>query len=208
MKRNRLFQTALARAVPAGITLAALAQGQNLFAQFSFSIDYHGPTRAVADSLYGFPISEGDILTPKTGTPFMPVFPGPMPAPEILVSAGGAAFPPPGLAIPTHAPCVGAGPGLTPCPAIPIGTVELDALSYGVDGPVTFAAIDGKSEWHFSVDEWAFGIPGPFIPSVESEGMTVSPFVDSAADVFVDGGLVGPLPMPPFFTPPANIGVV
>lgn len=208
MKRTQLFQTTLARAVPAGIILAALSQGNQLFAQFSFSIDYHGPTRAVPDTLYGFPITEGDILTPKAGLPSMPVFPGPLPTPEILISAGAGAFPPPGLAIPTHGPCVGAGPGLTPCPAIPIGTVELDALSYGMDGPVTFAAIDGKSEWHFSVDEFAFGMPSPVAPNVESESITMGPFIDSAADVFVDGGLFGPLPMPPFATPPANTGIV
>ncbi len=208
MKPQSTLRRAFTRALGAGCFLAFFAQGRPLLAQFTFSIDYHGPTRAVPDSSFLFPISEGDILTPVGGTPFMPVTPGPLPTPEILISAGVGLFPPAGLSIGTHAPCIGAGPGLTPCPAIPIGTVEVDALSYGTDGPVTFSAIDGKGQWHFSVDEFAFGIPGPVPANVASEGVTTSPLVDSATDIFVDGGLFGPLPMPPFATPPANTGVI
>lgn len=208
MKPQFNTRRAFARILPAGAFLAFFAQGRPLLAQFTFSIDYHGPTRAVADSMFGFPISEGDILTPSGGTPAMPIVPGALPVPEIFISAGVGPFPPVGLSIATHFPCIGAGPGLTPCPAIPIGTVELDALSYGTDGPVVPGAFNTKSQWHFSVDEFAFGFPGPVTPNVTSEGLTVSPFVDSAADVFVDGGIFAPLPLPPFATPPANTGVI
>ena len=208
MKPQITLRRALTSMLPAGCFLAFFAQGRPALAQFTFSIDYHGPTRAALDSAFGFPISEGDILTPVGGTPSMPIVPGPLPIPEILISAGFGPFPPVGLAIPTHFPCIGAGPGLTPCPAIPIGTVELDALSYGKDGPVTPGPGFTKGQWHFSVDEFAFGFPGPTIPNVMSEGLMTSPLVDNAADVFVDGGLFGPPPLPPFVGPPANTGII
>lgn len=144
----------------------------------TLSITYRSPTVAVPSPT---PITEGDVLTPALGG--APAY-GPLAPPTIFLPGG-----PPGgvgLGLPLWAACVGHPPGF-PC------GVEVDALSFGTDFPVTpgpFAA----GTFVFSVDEFAVSFPGaPLAPHVASE----SAVGDSASDVFEDLGLPGaPLPPP------------
>jgi hypothetical protein len=144
-------------------------------AQTSFSIDYRGPTISTRDP-NGVAITEGDILTPSTASGF-PGLAAPKP-PTIAISAGMG-----GLRLMAYPGCVGSPPG-TGC------GVEVDALSYGRDGPASSSV--GAGAYWFSVDKNAIGIPptGAF-PNVFTEGSTV--FLEAAADVFIDLGI----PMPP-----------
>lgn len=175
--RNILLPTALLFASPSA------------FAQFSFSIDFHGPTRSAADcSGTGAAITEGDVLRPCTGSPAMPVTPAPLQRPQIFIPGG-----PGGLGL--MGACIGAAPGSLCAPGM-----EMDALSYGFDDVIDdFIFVPGsnftrKANYHFSVDEWAVGAPVGMEPNVFSEA-TVG---DIAADVFVDDGFDVPPPFAPF----------
>jgi len=179
--------------LPAAALLAGASSAQ---AQFQFSVDYFGPTISTPDSLYAWPITEGDILLPTT-PPLLPAF-GPLPAPSIDRAAGPGGLPPLDLGLFGYAPCVGHLPG-TPC------TVEVDALSHGRDNPMDpmFPYSLASMIW-FSVDRFAMGTPpGLAGPSVSTE----APFGEAATDVFSAFGLI-PGPLPPFAVPPANIGIV
>jgi hypothetical protein len=151
-------------------------------AQTVFSIEYRGPTIAVPSTCTGVPITEGDLLTPATGG--VPAL-GPLAPPCIFITAG-----PGGLGLPTWAACVGHPPGM-PC------GVEVDAVSFGTDGPLLAAMPPGRVA--FSVDKFAKGIAGvPKPPAVWTEGPPIS---EAAGDVFVDLGLpAGPIP-------PAALGI-
>jgi hypothetical protein len=144
-------------------------------AQVTFSIDFKGPTVATPDCLGGVPITEGDILMPCTATG-NPAF-GPLPPPRIAITGGFG-----GLGIATHAGCVGHPPG-TPCP------IEVDALSYSLDGPAMPNLLPGA--FKFSVTQYATGMPSPVPPSVFSE--SPAPIGEAASDVFVS---LMPLPFP------------
>jgi hypothetical protein len=162
--------------------LAALVTAPSAFAQTTFSIDFGGPTKGVPDTCAGVPITEGDILVPVTGVPA----PGPLPPPCIAIS-GGFGPPAPGLGLFLHPACIGSPPGAA-C------GVEVNALSYGLDGPAMPLMPPGS--WFFSVDEFAIGLIGtPAPPCAWSEGPGAGIF-DSAADAFVDLGLP-PGPIPP-----------
>jgi hypothetical protein len=136
-------------------------------------------------------MTEGDILTPcATGAPDMPRVPGPLPSPLIAIPSTGLG----GLGLPGG--CVGAAPGVLCFPGL-----EVDALSYGFDGPIDQNIfVPGtnsvrKANYHFSVDEWATGgFVTPFSPTVFDE----SGVGDAGADVFVDIGFQLPPPFLPF----------
>ncbi len=139
-------------------------------AQSTFSIDYRSPTKGL---FAGIPITEGDILAPAT---FFPA-PGPLPQPVILIPHGPS---PIGLGLPGGAAC--APPGI-PC------ADEVDALSYGIDGPCTPVLPPGSIK--FSVGRTAVGRPSPVAPNVATQAAAF----DAPADVFIDLGLPsGPLP--------------
>lgn len=171
-----LSPLALPTSALAAFITAAAASGAR--AQTTFSIDYKGPTIAG-------PATHGDILAPATGFPAL----GPLPPPVIVIPGGPI---PVGLAIPLYGACVMTPPG-APCP------IEVDALSYGMDGPALPGMPPGR--WYFSVNREATGVPGPFAPSVFSEAGVM----EVAADVFVDIGLP-PAPVPPFIG--GNVGVI
>lgn len=178
--------------LPAAALVAAASSAQ---AQFQFSIDYHGPTIAAPDMLFGAPITEGDLLVPGTAI-FAPMF-GPLGVPGTVKAAGPGGPNPADLGLIGYAPCAGHAPG-TPC------VVEVDALSYGRDNPMNAGTVTMAGPIWFSVDEYAVGLPtGLALPSVASE----SPFGEASADCFTSFGLL-PGPLPPFAIPPANIGVV
>ncbi|MCP3920276.1 MAG: hypothetical protein GY711_32520 [bacterium] len=196
------MQSPLARAVrtSAASSLLVAVTAPATHAQVTFSIDNHGPTIGAADAFFGFPITEGDILTPATGPPFVPNGPAlgaPLP-PALLISVGFGP-PGPGLAHPAHAACAGHAPA-TPCP------VEVDALSYGLEMPVPSTPTPPGTYW-FSVDEYAVGFPGPIPPNTASEG-ALGPALEASADVFNDLGMPVPAPLPPFAVPPGNTAVI
>lgn len=166
-----------------------------LQAQMTFSLDWHGPTRSAPDCAGGVPITDADILTACGILPGLPILPGPLPPPMIGIPAGFG-----GLGIFTVPGCTGA-PGGAFCPS------ELDALSYGFDGPVQ-PIVNPVSSWYFSVDEYAVGFPAPG-PSVATEG-GFGFAGDAACDVFVDMGipLVAPVPPPGLGFAPLNHGIV
>lgn len=162
--------------IPRPLTLLAaalLAHGaiaQNL--RPAFSIDWQGPTVGAPDSLFGLPITEGDVLIAPAPT-LMPQF-GPAPTPAILAKAGPhGALNPPHLGLAGHPVCMG-HPGGTPC------TVEVDALC---TGRAQFLQ-PGQLIRHLylSADEFATGFGAPLPPSIASE----FPSGESAADVFVN----------------------
>ena len=157
-------------------------------AQVSFSIDYGGPTISLPDAFGGVPITEGDILAPAPLGPLL----GPLPQPGILISGGAG-----GLALPVHPGAVGHPPGIQ-------GNVEVDALSYGADGPA-WQNMPPGSFW-FSVDEFAASLGGiPVPPCSDTEGVTFA--LEAGADAFIDLGLP-PAPLPPFAAAPANTGAI
>ncbi|RMF73381.1 MAG: hypothetical protein D6744_15715 [Planctomycetota bacterium] len=146
--------------------LAAVAMN-SASAQMSFSIDYQGPPIGAPDSCTGaVGLTEGDILVAFTITPA----PGPLPPPCILIPGGA-----PGLGLPLYPGAVGHVPGVP-------GFVEVDALSYGVE-PALRPAGPQQYTWSFSVDEFAFGIGVPPIPSVFTEGAIGA--TEAAADIFI-----------------------
>lgn len=180
---------------PCGTTalavLAVAGLGSTVEAQTVFSIEYRDPTIALPDSCKLTPITEGDLLTPNSLFAVgQPAF-GPLPVPCIWMSGGFG-----GLGLPLHAGCVGHPPG------VPCG-VEVDAVSFGSDGPALPAMPVGA--WWFSVDPYAMGFPGsPVPPAVWSESM---PIGEACADAFIDLGLpAGPLA--PFVMPPQNTAAI
>lgn len=139
-------------------------------AQPSYSIDAQGPTVAsgvIPIGSVGGPINEGDILMP-TGV-------GVLPPPAVSTSALS------GLRLPVGAP--GAPP------------VEVDALSYGIDHPLTPNQPNKliTHAWSFSVDEFAVGLPGVPAPSVSSEGALAAG--EASADIYGTTTPPGPLPL-------------
>ncbi|MEM9381429.1 MAG: hypothetical protein AAGB93_15855 [Planctomycetota bacterium] len=154
--------------------------------RYLFSINWHGPTVGMPDP-GGVPITEGDILTPTTGTSSPAL--GPLPTPTIAISHA------PALRLPPV--CVG-HPGGTPC------IVEVDAFSRGVDHPFLPNNQIDPGDVLFSVDEFAAGLPIPGAPgpSVTTE----SAAREAAPDAFTNLGPLPPGPVPP--APPPNIGVV
>ena len=172
-----------ARAAPhlASLALAAFTSGL-AFAQPSFSIDWQSPPCGAPDSMFGFPITEGDILAPAF---YGPPLPGPMPLPCIQISAGFGP-PIPGLALPTH------GPGAGHPPGIPM-RIEVDAFSFGRDQVPTTPQQHPYTEWYFSVDEFATGVPGTAMPpAVWTEGLIGA--AEASADIFIDVGVPGFIP--------------
>ncbi len=111
-----------------------------------------------SSSVFGGLFSGADILAPTPPAPG----PGPLPAPTIVI---------PSLLL-----------GFVP---LPVGVMEVDALSYGrdhINQPVVF-----------SVDEFAIGLPAtPLPPNVATEGTTGS--MEASADVF--SGLAPPYSLP------------
>lgn len=149
------------------LLLAATALGQP-----TFSIDYQGPPKGTGDTCPpAMPITHADILLPTGGVPPALGFTG---VPCISVSGGLM-----GLALPTWPP---------PVPPGAPGTVEVDALSYGVDSLLRPNDAPTTITWYFSVNEFAVGLPGP-APNVASQ----SAVLEAAADVFATTGL-GPGP--------------
>ncbi|MBJ02562.1 MAG: hypothetical protein CMK00_06805 [Planctomycetes bacterium] len=144
-------------------------------AQVSFSIDRAGPTIGVANSFTAAPITPADILAPATGTGAPAL--GPLPTPGTLIPEGALGL-------------TGAAPH------------ELDALSYGQDRCFEINEPDPLMNpfgLHFSVDEFAIGVPGA-APDVASE----SPVADSFADVFASPVVAAPSPP----IPGLNTGVI
>jgi hypothetical protein len=175
----------LSARIVAALALSASVQAQNHIPHYS--VTWHGPTVGVPDSLTGFPITEGDVLTPP-GPPFLPAF-GPLAAPAIQAKAGpGAAGPHLGLAL--HPPCMG-HPGGTPC------RVEVDALCDGQS--LLLPPNLPVRTLFFSTDKYAVGFGAPVPPSLTSE----APVGESAADVMVNLG-TAPGPLPPFAGPMAG----
>ncbi len=165
-------------------------------AQVTVSIDHGSPTISLPDSAWGVPITEGDLLQPfNVGA--LPSTTGPLPTPGIRTSAGFGP-PLPGLALPSHATCVGHPPGLFPGCAI-----EVDALSFGTDFNLDPAVpyMPGANLL-FTVDNFAVGMPGFLLPDLSLEAFAA----DAAADIFGDVSLL-PVPMPPFAVPPANVAI-
>ncbi len=175
-----MLQPIRLRAVARGAALASLCVAAR--AQTTFSIDYRGPTKGLPA---GIPITEGDILAPAT---FFPA-PGPLPPPVIVIPHGPA---PIGLGLP-------GGPACAP-PGIPCAD-EVDALSYGLDGPHLPGALAGSIK--FSVGRTALGLPSPTAPNVASEAAAF----DAPSDVFIDLGLP-PGPLPPGVAPAGNTRMV
>jgi len=183
--RNSFARSSLLAAV-ALIGSAATAR-----AQFTFSIDFLGPTNGAPNPCTLLPIRPSDILTPSTGGPCAPGFPliGPLPVPTTLIPGGPVLI---GLGLATYAGCVPAPPGV-PCPN------EVDALSYGIDAIPPFLVPQPPGTWVFSVDEFATGIPGFLPPNVFTEG-PLPVVIESGSDVFQSLALPpSPMPFGPVF---------
>ncbi len=164
-------------------------------AQTTFSIDFRAPLKGTPDTCGGAPLTEGDILgsVNPIHPPCVANWPsiGPLPPPSIRESGGFG-----GLGLPAHPPAVGLPAGVP-------GMVEVDALSYGRDGPALPVMPPG-SYW-FSVDGLSSGLPTLFAPSLITEGIFGA--MEAGGDVFTDTGLP-PGPLPPFASPPGNIGAI
>lgn len=185
---GRLAQAAFGALTLLSLSASAQAQATPLY---TFSVDWHGPTVGAPDSMFGFPITEGDVLRPAPGFPAF----GPLPAPAIQFSGGFA--PVPGLGLAFHAPCVGHAGG-TPC------RVEVDALDYG-RSRLLQPGMPLKGAVHFSVDRFALGAM-PVPPSVGSEN--AAGVAEASADAFVGLGLMAG-PLAPGAAPmPGNTGAV
>lgn len=161
-------------AAACGLAGADAAHAQS---RFLFSIDWQGPTVGTADPT-GTAITEGDILTPSSGTG-LPAS-GALPAPTIAIPAA------PDLGLPGF--CVG-HPGGTPC------VVEVDAFSMGADAyfQPNFPVMEGQVV--FSVDEFSRGsFTNPAV-SIDTE----YPVGDAGADTFMNQVTLPPAPLPPGF---------
>ena len=154
--------------------------------QFTFSVDWKGPTISQAGSLSTLPITEGDILTFGPGAPGL----GPLPPPSFALPGNNL-----GLAL--YNTCVGHLPG-QPC------GVEVDAISQGADRLLPLNSPGDSERLWFSTDEWALGLPQAHLgPTVFTEGALVA---DLSSDVFVTMQLfTGPLP--PSAGPGLHVGV-
>lgn len=173
----RTLQRFLAAATLAGASLA----------QITYSIDYVGPTIALPDGRLGVPITEADILV----APAQPPTVGPFTVrPGIFFNGG-----PGGVGLAWYPISVGHPPGVP-------GKIEVDALSYGSDGPVHQMMPPGS--WWFSVDEFASGLaPAPVIPpNLTSEGVVGAR--EASADLYLSTFPLPPGPLPPFAAPPLH----
>jgi hypothetical protein len=191
MNTSRFRRRAHRAAARGSLAIAALAVSGAAHAQgqVTYSIDFHGPTIAIPDSFKAIPITESDILVAPGGTPVLGPFFVP---PGATINGGG----PGGLGLALYLPCVGHPPGL-PC------GVEVDALSYGMDGP----ALPGlpPASWWFSVDQFARGFVAPVSPDVTSEGMLGAR--EAGADFFCEMVALPPGPLPPGFLGPNRMAV-
>lgn len=155
-------------------------------AQFTFSIDWKGPTIAQAASVTANVITEADILTFGPGSPDF----GPLATPAFALSGSQ-------LGLVQYNACQGHLPG-TPC------GIEVDAISQGLDEfiPLSLPGMDERL-W-FSTDEWAQGLPMPHpFASVRTESGLVG---DVSADVFMRVGGLGP-PLGPGAGPGVHVAV-
>jgi len=140
----------------------------------SFSIDFHGTTIGAPDSLFGIPITEGDILLPPP--PFLFPVLGYFGTPGTAVWGGPGPNPGPDLGLMMWEQAVGH------CHDVP-GYVEVDAISYGTDFDLDFD-VPWMPLWSFSVDEYAQGLNVGSGPNVYTEA--IAPSWEASADVFVD----------------------
>ena len=170
----------------AALSLAAAAQAQANHS-IGFSLDWKSPTVGMPDSLYGLPITEGDVLVPPMPS-MMPAF-APLLTPAISVKAGphGGGLPP-HLGLMGHPGCMG-HPGGTPC------TVEVDALDIG-RADMLLPNTPIRNRVYFSTDQFAVGFGAGIAPSIASE----APVGDLAGDALVSLGL-GVAPLAPFAGP-------
>jgi hypothetical protein len=169
----------------AGGTLILATSG---FAQnrYVFSVNWHGPTVGAA-APSGVAITEGDLLTPSTGTSNPAL--GPLVTPSIVFDHITS------LGLPPL--CVG-HPGGTPC------IVEVDAFSRGADRAFLPNQPIREGDILFSVDEFARGFAfgsGP-LPNLTSEALAR----EAAPDAFTNLVSLPPGPITPF--PGRNIGVI
>jgi len=155
--------------------------------RYFYSINWHGPTVGLPSAPGGVPITEGDMLTPSTGTS-LPAL-GPLGTPSIGFAHTTA------LGLPGA--CIGHLGG-TPC------IVEVDAFSRGVDRALQPNQPINPGDILFSVDEFARGFPlGPTPgPSVATESLAR----EAAPDAFANLAPLPPAPVPP--APMPNIGVI
>lgn len=162
-----LSALALAPCQPLLLIAGVLALTTPGSAQVIFSIDSHGPTIGLPDSLYGLPITEGDLIFPASEVPAF----GPMTTPGIGLVAG-----PPGAHL-----------GLATYPNL----VEVDAFSLGFDYPLTQSSANA-GDYVFSTDEFAVGMGSLFPGDLLSEAL----FGDSSADIWITAVTppFGPLP--------------
>ena len=88
------------------------------------------------------------------------------------------------------------------------GFEEVDAFSHGADALITQPDLPNCRVW-FSVGDAARSVPRMLQPTVWSETMTVG-FEEAGADVWVDHGLIGPLPAGPigFMGPARHVGLI
>jgi hypothetical protein len=184
------------RLAGAAAAILGAALGLPATGQPTFSIDYHGAPKGIAGAcLPPVPITEGDILMPPG-----PLFtPAPALGPPFPCIARSAGFGPPvpGLGLP-------AAPGAVGLPAGIPGMVEVDAISYGTDLPLTPGMTALEVMWVFSVDEWAMGNPAmPLVPNVASLSPPLGAPTNVAAAVFRDLTL-GPGPACALLVPPGG----
>ncbi len=173
-------ETSRLLALLAALALAPAGLAQNPVPVISIS--WQSPTVGLADSQFGLPITEGDLLVGPAPT-LAPQF-GPAPTPAILAKAGPhPGIAPPHLGLAFHPACAG-HPGGTPC------AVEVDAICNGRAQFLQPALM--TRHLYFSVDKFAAGMGLPLPPSISSE----FPIGESAADVFVNL-MTGPGPLGP-----------
>jgi len=133
-------------------------------AQSSFSIDWQSPTVGLPEGGgSGELVTYGDILLPPDGFTDL----GPLGQPDIMVPAS---------ALGLHG-----------------YLIEVDAISYGQDGPAPSNPTTPGNHWWYSVDRWAIGMGATsHPPDLMSEGLDGAE--EALADAFIDAGLPpGPL---------------
>lgn len=164
------------RLILTSAVLASSAAAQES-TEISFSIDWHGVSKGVP-SFNGPPLTEGDILLPANGEPGLA---NRVLDPPAIRFTGGF------LGLNSYNLCVGTAPG-TPC------GIELDALSYGRDHPISSNPADAYRIL-FCVDEYVTGNGNAAFggPSVSTEGNQIG---EASSDVFSSIDL-GPGPVGP-----------